>query len=285
MKPPARILILGASGRLGTLLRRHWSEPMLHPVWQVRKADQSIGRTEEMAHFDPLDGPPDIAPVDLVLGLAGVVPGKGDLALNTHLACATIQCANALGASHALLSSSAAVYGGSDTAMDETSTPRPAAPYGQAKLEMETHALALATRVGVQATALRIGNVAGADALLGPPGSVRKLDQFASGTGPVRSYIGPVAFCTVLQSLITKALSGVALPERLNLVLRGGVAMADLCTAAGFDVAWHPAPEHALEKVVLDVGRLSRIVPVPDADAAAIIADWQHDRSLGRGPV
>lgn len=285
MKRPARILILGASGRLGTILRRHWSEPMLHPVWQIRKTEQSICRDAEIALFDPLYGPPDIGPVDLVLGLAGVVPGKGDLALNTHLADAAIQCAHILGAGHALLSSSAAVYGGSGVAMDETTKPRPAAPYGQAKLEMETHALALAARVGVQATALRIGNVAGADALLGRPGSVRKLDQFASGKGPIRSYIGPVAFSTVIQSLIAQALSGAALPERLNLALRGGVAMADLCKAAGFDVIWHPAPQHALENVVLDVARLSRIVPVPDADATTIIADWHQDRSLGCGPA
>lgn len=283
MTRAARILILGASGRLGTILRRHWSASSLHPVWQFRSAPETWGPQGEITVFDPLDAPPDIAPVDLVLGLAGVVPGKGDLALNTRLACAAVTCASALGAGHVMLSSSAAVYGGAETALDETTRARPAAPYGQAKLDMEAHALAFAAQSGVKATALRIGNVAGADALLGAPGHVRRLDQFESGAGPLRSYIGPVAFGAVLQALITQAISGAPLPEQLNLALRGGVAMADLCTAAGFDVTWHPAPEHAVEKVVLDVTRLGKIVPLPDAEATAIVADWQQDDRMRRG--
>ena len=283
MKHPARILVLGASGRLGAMLQRHWNDAMLHPVWQYRAALRDPVRTGEALIFDPLDGPPIHDPVDLVLGLAGTVPGKGKLSLNTQLALAAVNCASALGARHVMLSSTAAVYGASTAPLGEGDTPCPCSAYGLAKLEMEDRALALAARNRVAATVLRIGNVAGADALLGQMGTRRILDRFDSGHGPVRSYIGPHAMSTVLQALIRRACVGAPLPERLNLALQGGVAMADLCLAAGLKVAWQPAPAAALETVVLDVRRLAQLVPVPDADARAIVADWKADMNMSRG--
>ncbi len=54
--------------------------------------------------------------------------------------------------------------------------------------------------------------------------------------------------------------------------------MEDLCQAAGLDVTWQPAPETAVEKVVLDVTRLAGLVPVPEAFATAVVADWRADR-------
>ncbi len=54
--------------------------------------------------------------------------------------------------------------------------------------------------------------------------------------------------------------------------------MEDLCQAAGLGVTWQRAPETAVEKVVLDVTRLAGLVPVPEACATAVVADWRADR-------
>jgi len=113
-----RILVLGASGRLGAMLRRHWCAADLHPVWQFRAAPAGPVYHGETVICDPLDGPPAIDPVDVVLGLAGIVPGSGTVSLNTDLGLATVTCAVA-GARHAMLSSSAAVYGASQALLRE----------------------------------------------------------------------------------------------------------------------------------------------------------------------
>jgi len=274
-----RVLVLGANGRLGRMLARHWS-PDLAPVWQFRAAPAHAPRLGEVAIFDPLGPLPELGHIDLVIGLAGVVPGRGDLALNTDLALAAVRCAAGSEARHVMLSSSAAVYGASAAPLREDAPTRPVSAYGEAKAAMEDHALALAAREGVAATALRIGNIAGADALLGPAGTERTLDQFADGTGPVRSYIGPQGFCDALCGLAARAVGGAVRPSHLNLALPGGVAMEDLCAAAGFAVTWRPAPPSALPRVVMDVARLAALMPLPQADAGRIVADWQADKAL-----
>lgn len=227
-----------------------------------------------MLVFDPLAGPPVSGPVDLVISLAGVVPGRGALSLNIDLGLAAVNCAIALNARHVMLSSSAAVYGAATGLLSEESTARPTSAYGLAKLEMENKALSLAQSHGIQATMLRIGNVAGADALLDQAGLQRKLDRFPSGDGPVRSYIGPKELSSVLISLVHCIISGIPLPPRLNVAERGGVAMVDLCKVAGLEITWQPAPATALESVVLDVTCLGGLISVRDADARDIVSDW-----------
>lgn len=280
MTRPARILVLGASGRLGMILQRHWREPGLYPVWQFREVPTASLLWGEVLIFDALAGLPVSGPVDLVISLAGIVPGKGELSLNVDLGLAAVNCAIALKARHVMLSSSAAVYGPSTEPLSEDGIARPLSAYGLAKLEMEDRALKLAQRHGLQATMLRIGNVAGADALLNQHGKHRYLDRFVSGCGPVRSYIGPQSLSLVLTSLMRCAISGISLPERLNVALRGGVAMADLCEAAGLKVTWQSAPTAALETVVLDVTRLADLVSLASAEAGAIVAEWRADQEM-----
>lgn len=280
MIPPARILVLGASGRLGMMLQRHWHEPGIHPVWQFREAPTASLLRGEVLIFDPLAGLPVSGPVDLVISLAGTVPGKGELSLNIDLGLAAVNCAISLKARRVMLSSSAAVYGPSTEPLSEEITARPQSLYGLAKLEMEDRALKLAQRHGLQATMLRIGNVAGADALLNQHGKHRYLDRFVSGYGPVRSYIGPQSLSLVLTSLMRCAISGISLPERLNVALRGGIAMADLCEAAGLKVTWQSAPTAALETVVLDVTQLADLVPLASAETGTIVAEWRADQEM-----
>ncbi len=271
-----RVLILGANGRLGGILRRQWRGACPRPLWQVRTPNAQ----DETIAFDPLN-PRDALPrlrgrIDVVLGLAGVTPGRGDLALNTALARATVEIGAQIGAARVFVTSSAAVYGPSDRPLREDTSLRPQSDYGRAKAAMED-----ALRdCDMPLTILRIGNVAGADALLGVPGSTRILDRFADGQGPRRSYIGPATLADVLARLMEAATKGTPLPRLLNIAEPGALAMADLCHAAGFTVTWQLAPETALPCVELDVSRLSALVPLAPAEPARMVADWRADRGM-----
>lgn len=262
------------------MLRRHWRADTLTPIWQVRRPD---GVADSVV-FDPLVAPETIAglcgPVDVVLGLAGVVPGSGDLSQNASLGHAALQIGAATGAKRVFLASSAAVYGRSDLPLREDTPPRPANPYGMAKAEMEQKVRAAAKAGDIDLTVLRIGNVAGADALLAQPGTGRVLDRFPDGQGPRRSYIGPRALADVLAHLMLRAADGQTVPDVLNIALPGAVGMDALCAAAGLTVSWRKAPDTALPVVELDVTALQALLPLPTAAAHAIIADWRSDKAL-----
>jgi nucleoside-diphosphate-sugar epimerase len=269
------LLILGASGRLGRMLQLAWRQAApagLRCVWQDRHA----GGPDRIV-WDPLGGAEvtSVLPrADAVLNLLGVTAGDpAALALNTPLALAGVEAARALGARRCLVASSAAVYGPAEAAAEGRAA-SPATAYGQAKAAMEA-----ALRGAPCVTLLRIGNVAGADALLGgarPGSGPVLLDRFADGAGPVRSYIGPRDLAHVLAALAMAA----DLPDTLNISAPGAVAMVDLLTAARLDWRWRPAPPDAVQRVTLDTARLQRHVPLPAraADPAEIVRQWQATR-------
>jgi dTDP-4-dehydrorhamnose reductase len=270
------VLILGATGRLGRLLRNIWSSAPpadLHCIWQSRRPAVSGDLI-----WDPLRGMPPRPMsdrVDTVLNLLGVTSGKADgLGLNPALGLAGLVAAEALGARRCLIASSAAVYGPVDRATEDR-LPDPATAYGVAKARMEAEVTARHT-AGV--TLLRIGNVAGADALLGqaPAASPIGLDRFADGKGPIRSYIGPADLARVLAGLTLAP----DLPDMLNISAPAPVAMADLLDAAAIDWRWRPARPGAVQHATLDTTRLQGIVPLPAAlaDAAEIVRQWQMTR-------
>jgi nucleoside-diphosphate-sugar epimerase len=135
-------------------------------------------------------------------------------------------------------------------------------------------------RVGSDAprlTILRIGNVVGADTLLGGGVGPVSLHRFADGSGPRRSYIGPVALARTLAGLAAAP----ALPPVLNVAAPGAVAMADLLEAAGRCRRWSPAPEGTVREVTLDTSLLGTILDLPPGGAAAMVAEW---RQLCREP-
>jgi hypothetical protein len=70
------------------------------------------------------------------------------------------------------------------------------------------------------------------------------------------------------------------LPKHLNVALRGGVAMADLCKEADLEIIWRSAPRTALEKVVLDVTRLANLLPLASSDAGSIVSEWCTDQEM-----
>ena len=207
--------------------------------------------------------------------LAGAV--RGDLALNAQLAEACCAAAVQAGIGRVLLASSSAVYGvnGGLDCREDTPT-HPVNGYGRAKLEAEAVAGLWRAR-GLAITALRIGNVAGADALLAgmQPGRTTKIDAFADGTGPVRSYIGPVTLADVLAKLL-----GQDLPPILNIGAPHPVAMADLAQAAGAAWQYQPAPATAYQRITLDCGQLAKHYRFAEdqSDAATMVAEWQSTK-------
>lgn len=290
----ARLLVLGGSGRLGTLLRRAWAlrgapqapggapqAPAQGPIWQRRRPE--AGQPGDPL-FDPLTDPAALRDAargsDAILCLAGVVTGDAAaLSANTALAQATLAAARAAGVGQVFLISSAAVYGRVEGPARETSVPRPLSDYGQAKLAMEVAAADWAARAGAGAprvTCLRLGNVAGADQLLGPrrEDGPRPLDLLADGKGPARSYIGPRALAAQIAALAALAKAGAVLPAVINLALDGPVRMDDLLGADGRGWVPRPAPAGLIGAVWLDVARLTGLIGAPArADAAAIVAD------------
>jgi nucleoside-diphosphate-sugar epimerase len=287
MQIPA-ILVLGATGRLGAMLRRYW--PLCWPrygrdadvLWQARPGRIPAGAPGDWAGIDLLN---DAAGLERaaagrasIVCLAGVVPGTasspgGDLSLNTALALAAVTAGAATGA-RVLLASSAAVYGARSGLLSEAMAPAPVADYGRAKAEMEDHAAALAARLGAQVCALRIGNVAGADAILGGwrPGFI--LDRFADGRTPRRSYIGPADLARVLAGLAT---TPGRLPPVLNLAAPRPVEMGALLDAAGLDWTPRPAPGTAIAEVALDTAVLQGLSPLPASASlpATMVAQWR----------
>ena len=249
------LLILGGGGRLGRLLRPVWPDPDV--VWHSRRP--LAGHVS----FDILD---DAQALEMavrgaraVLCLAGVtnISAAADMQNNVRLAAAAVRAAHAVGCPRVLLASSAAVYGRSDQLLSEDGPCVPISGYGRAKLEMERETARLGSDLGVQVCALRIGNIAGADAILGGWKDGFVLDVFADGASPRRSYIGPVTLARVLDTL-TRA---TRLPDVLNIAAPGAVTMGDLLDAA--DLPWTPRPagKDAIQSVVLDTSRLERYVP------------------------
>ncbi|MDE4306277.1 NAD(P)-dependent oxidoreductase [Phaeobacter gallaeciensis] len=281
------ILVLGAAGRIGGVLRRDW--PTLLPAgadlrWQARRRPADYAAGEAWHILAPLEDPATLVRaaegVDTILCLAGVTPGHGgELDDNARLAEASIRAAQASTRvsdrkTRVLLASSAAVYGNQPGTLPEEAPLHPATPYGAAKAEMEAQALRLGAEAGVAVTALRIGNIAGLDAILGGWRPGFQLDRFADGTTPRRSYIGVRMLAQVLAALVQHR----GLPEVVNVAQPGPVAMGDLLRAAGLDFSLRPAPDGAIPEVALEVTRLAGLlppdVPLPPADPARLVAEW-----------
>lgn len=281
-----RILVLGATGRLGRLLRRAWPEGQ--GLWQARPGRLAPGADRVL--LDPLAAPAALARAaartQAILCLAGVTPAAAQrgaaMADNTALALAAVE-AGAVAGVPVLLASSAAVYGAQGGLLDEATAPAPVSDYGRAKAEMEARAARAAAELGVAVTALRIGNVAGADAILGGWRAGFRLDRFADGRTPRRSYIGPATLARVLAELAGRAARRGDLPGVLNIAAPGAVEMGALLDAA--DLAWapRPAPEGAIPEVALDVAALARLVALDPAAGRAetLVAEW---RALGQDP-
>ena len=270
-----KLLVLGASGRIGGILRRFWSHESV--AWQRR-----AGPAPGWAIFDPLAEPDALARAasgcHAILCLAGVVPGQvgrgGNLGDNTTLAKAAVRAGAASGAS-VFLASSAAVYGAAKGVLAENMAPTPVSDYGRAKVAMERRGAALAAELGVRVCALRIGNIAGVDAILGGWRPGFQLDQFGDGRTPRRSYIGVKTLARILGDLVLGDLMLVEdLPPALNIAAPGVVEMGALLDAAG--LAWTPRPagQAAIEQVCLSTRALEKVSRLETMSAEALVKEW-----------
>ncbi|RUS59613.1 NAD-dependent epimerase/dehydratase family protein [Pseudorhodobacter sp. E13] len=276
----APLLVMGATGRIGRVLRHCWATrpPMgLRPIWQARRPAAGYVAWDILAQPCPVD-----LTGGVVLCLAGVVPGTaGQMGQNTDLALAACAAAKAGGARHVFLASSAAVYGAAGTALPEESQPQPAAPYGAAKLAMERAVLDWQRAHGLGVTILRIGNIAGLDALLGQARADRvvQLDPVpGQDGGPVRSYIGPRTLALVLGGLAERAARGADLPPVLNVAAAPAVSMGALLDAAGIGWAYAPPNPAVIPKVELETARLQALVPLAAGAGRPenMVAEWRE---------
>lgn len=276
-------LLMGASGRVGRMLMRHWSAA-LRPGLRILPQQRGSGPGLDWA---PLDGPAPLAELTAtrdiagLIVLSGVTPGPGaDLAGNGALVQAAVTAAMAAGVPRLLVASSSAVYGaGVGLPQSEDAPTLPVNDYGRAKLAAEA-VCDSAQAAGLYITTLRIGNVAGADALLlnaarATKATPLRLDRFADGTGPQRSYIGPATLAAVLETL---ARHEGPLARLLNIGAPAPVSMESLVAAAG--APWHfvPAPPTAFQHITLNCTRLAELHPFAHdaSDPAAMVAEWQR---------
>lgn len=257
------MIFIGASGRVGRMVSTAWRidrGPVDQVVVQTRGQNAATDVTSLL--WDPMTGAAPLCDwvarhgtLRTMVVLAGVTPGNGqDLALNSNIAVACVTAAAAARIPRVLIASSSAVYGfGDGTPFAESAICQPANAYGEAKLAME-HACHSLTASGIEICCLRIGNVAGADALLlnvaqtafGDPVAI---DTFANGRGPVRSYIGPKSLARVLATL---AMQDTVLPPVLNIAAPEPISMDELAQAAGYSWTARPAQQYAQQRITLD---------------------------------
>lgn len=264
-----RVLVLGGGGRVGRLLRQAWFQdhdknPNVCFTFQTRYVQESLPND---LLWDILQGPPPMrahaAGFDCMIVLSGVVPKPGaDFTLNTKIGTASVVAAERLGIPHVLLASTSAVYGTySNEPFSEHSALHPTNEYGKSKRDMEQAAHRLAHSSGVALCCLRIGNVAGADALLRnakalAPGENLRLDTFENGGTPLRSYIGPHSLARTLVSLIYNRAK---LPAAVNIATPLPVSMGALAEAAHIPLDLHRVSESAHQYVTLDCSVLDAL--------------------------
>ncbi len=252
---PTLVLVTGATGRIGQMLQAIWSgDPQI--LWHGRRAGPRVDIAWNMG----AEPPPPLPKALTVLHLAG--GSRGDLGENV----AAMRAVCDLGAAQILAMSSAAVYGPGVRPWREVDRVNAQSPYALAKLEAESVAVG---RPGV--TILRLANLVGADGLLGAlvPGKAVVLDPISGQPGgPERSYIGPKVLAGVLRSLI-----GRELPPIINLAQPGMVNMADLLGARGQPWRFGPPRDGAIGRLVVDVGQLAGLVPLPKATPQGLVSD------------
>lgn len=275
----APILLTGASGRVGHMVLRHWPRARVGVVPQYRRGAPRGGLL-----WVPATGPRALLEYQAqratrfraLVMLSGVTPGEGrDVTQNRAIAEATLVGAQAAGINRVIVASSSAVYGAGEGFAEEDRC-APANLYGAAKLDMEAACARWRDR-GLEVCALRIGNVAGADALLvnaaRNAGQIT-LDCFADGTGPLRSYIGPRSLA---EALATLCLLDGPLPQVLNIAAPVPITMAALAQEAGATIRSRPAPPTAHQRITLDCRRIAAFHPFAPAESvpSEMVRQWR----------
>lgn len=266
------VLITGATGRVGALLRKAWSisSPLAFcPVWCARTDEGPSNWVFWDMGGDVL---PELDPVPrAILHLARSAGMDPDGGRDIHMARQALRLAR-LHAIPLLIASSVAVYGSSAKFVAERAPPRPVTRNGKTKRQLEL-CLSAADKVAF----LRIGNVVGADALIGARCEGLVLDRAqGSDRGPIRSWIGPRTLAEVLGDLLALAVSGNPLPRQLNIAQEPALAMADLADAD--QRHWRYSARMAeVGSIRVDCRLLQATLgrAVAPAAAAALVGEWR----------
>lgn len=271
-----RVLILGASGKVGRLVRAVWAADATSALCPVPVVRTDMGLPGQVI-WSPGDAMESLPSTDAVIALWGVISSPGaDLAENTALALVAMEIGRAVGADRVLHCSSATVYAPGPDPLSEDMPPDPPSPYGRAKLDMERAIAKDRRSEDPVATCLRIGSVAGAESLFGAMIGADDvhLDRFPDGNGPERSYIAPLDLAHVLERLA--AVPVASLPAVVNVGAPVSTPMEMIARAAGRQVIWREAPAGATQRLVLDTTRLSAICPLPAemAEPDHLVSDW-----------
>lgn len=185
-----------------------------------------------------------------------------------------LQACRAASVRKLLFVSTAAVYRPGPTPAREDDAPAPLNAYGRSKAAAEA---VLMAQADCPVTILRLGNIAGADALLGPRGAGEIVLDPVPGQigGPLRSWIGPKSLAQVLA-----ALCRAELPNILNIACDPPLPMADLLTASGLPWRFGPPNPAVVPVATLATTRLAELVDLPGADPATLAAEAAWARGV-----
>ncbi|WP_281980904.1 NAD-dependent epimerase/dehydratase family protein [Thalassorhabdomicrobium marinisediminis] len=275
-------IILGSTGRLGTLLARCARNDGAGWQTQARAPGADIlwsGRIDDAGANEVFCGGATL------INMIGDTGSDQDAltACNVDFVEALLERSARAGVAHVLLASSAAVYGaGSARPFEETDAMHPETPYAESKAVMERVAARFCMGAAAPAvTVARIGNVAGADALLaaarthGQAGRRMALHRFGDGAAaryPRRSYIGPRDFFACIKALVTRPAQGFRV---VNVTHPQPVSLDALLQAYRThlipDLQWEdaPAPAGIPPEVILSTQRLAQYITLPERAAPA----------------
>ena len=260
-------IILGAQGKLGGVLHRHAKRAGVSWLFQSRKQGSEIRWSGDM---DDAGTALVFRPKTTIVNMIGTAQGDAAHlhATNVDFVRALLQRAADTGVHHVMLASSASVYGaGQGGPLTEDAILDPLSDYARSKVAMEQVAKEIgAQHPNLNITVLRIGNVAGSDAMLhharrhAGQNTAMPLHHFANGQPAVRSYIGPSDLFDTIRTLTKPDTKAV---RTLNIAAQTPVRLDALL--AGYrkhlvpDLHWRnePAPDGIPPEVILSTARLA----------------------------
>ena len=271
--------LLGANGKLGAILACFAKRSGLG--WRTQSRTELTDLQWSGAFDDPAADSVFVQGVTLINMIGYTGPDEELLHdINIRFVKDLLVKAADTGVAHVVLASSAAVYGaGDDTPFDENHSLKPITPYGVSKSKMEDIAHRLsATSTSPAITILRIGNIAGADALSAAAncqvrgGTPMPLHRFPDGTAALRSYIGPRDLFDVVCAL-SEPHNG---PLRtINVAQPQPVSLDDMLRAYKThhipQLTWvdMPAPDSIPHRVTLSTDKVQSFVNSEEYDEPA----------------
>ncbi|MDO6735075.1 SDR family oxidoreductase [Octadecabacter sp. 1_MG-2023] len=272
-------ILLGANGRLGTILSHFARGAGLDWKTQARQGDADIIWSGDFGDTAADQVFQNDATILNFIGETGTDKTQLESA-NVDFVEQLLEKASQSNVKHVILASSAAVYGAGDgTPFKEMDQTAPLNAYGKSKAAMEHIAKDFAaTSSAPKITIARIGNVAGADALLAAAhryladSAAMPLHRFSDGTASVRSYIGPYDFFVAIKALIPTPDTKL---RTVNVVQQQPVSLDKLLAAYKVhllpDLNWidEPAPNGVPHSVVLSTDTLQTIVTLENYDDPA----------------